>query len=102
MAVKTGIELIKGMRYKLHMMGIPVEGHMHVRADNMSVVNITTKPESMLKKKSNAIAYHFVKENVANRTCKIALEPSKTSLADLLMKIHTGTERAKLALMILF
>ena len=41
MAVKTGIELIKGMRYELHMMGIPVEGHAHVRVDNMSVVNNT-------------------------------------------------------------
>ena len=92
MALKTGIELIKGMRYKLCMMGIPVEGHMHIRVDNMSVVNNTTEPESMLKKKSNAITYHFVRENVANGTCKIAFGPSKTNLADLLTKIHTGTE----------
>ena len=59
-ASKTGIEMIKGLRYKLRMMGIPIEGHAHVRIDNMSVVNNTMKPESMLKKKSNAIAYHFI------------------------------------------
>ena len=75
---------------------------MHIQVDNMSVVNNTTKLESTLKKKSNAITYHFIRENVANVTCKIAFEPSKTNPADLLTKIHTGTERARLALMILF
>ena len=34
------------------MMGIPIEGHAHVRIDNMSVVNNTMKLESMLEKKS--------------------------------------------------
>ena len=37
--------MIKGLCYKLRMMGIPIEGHTHVRKDNMSVVNNTTKPE---------------------------------------------------------
>ena len=32
----------------------------------MSVVNNTSRPESTLKKKSNAIAYHFVHESVAS------------------------------------
>ena len=84
------------------MMGIPIEGHAHVRIDNMSVVNNTTKPESMLKKKSNAIAYHFVQESVASGMCKIAYEPLETNLADLLTKIQTGPERVWLASMILF
>jgi hypothetical protein len=46
-------------------MGIPLYGHAHVRVDNMSVVKNTSVPESTLKKKSNAIAYHFVREAVA-------------------------------------
>ena len=75
---------------------------MHIQVDNMSVVKNTTKLESTLKKRSNAITYHFIRKNVANGTCKIAFEPSKTNLADLSTKIHTGTERARLALMILF
>ena len=68
----------------------------------MSVVNNTSQPESTLKKKSSAIAYHFVHESVASGMCKIAYEPSKTNLADLLTKIQTGTEWAQLASMILY
>ena len=69
------------------MMGVPLEGYAHVHIDNMSVVNNTSRPESTLKKKSNTIAYHFVHESVASSMCKIAYEPSKTNLADLLTKI---------------
>ena len=75
------------------MMGIPIDGHAHVRNDNMLVIVNSTRPESTLKKKSNMIAYHFMCENVANGTCKIAYEPSETNLADLLTKIQSGTER---------
>ena len=83
-------------------MGIPLDGHAHVRVDNMSVVYSSSLPESTLRKKSNSVAYHFVRENVANGTCKIAFEPSKTNLADLLTKIQTGLERTRLAQLILF
>ena len=102
MALKVGVEMLKGLRYKLRMMGIPLDGHAHVRVDNMSVVYNSSLPESTLRKKSNSVAYHFVRENVANGTCKIAFEPSKTNLADLLTKIQTGPERTRLAQMILF
>jgi hypothetical protein len=64
-ALKTGIEIISVLRYKLRMMGISLDGHAHVRVDNMFVVKNTSVPESTLKKKSNAIAYHFVSEAVA-------------------------------------
>ena len=94
--------MIRGLRYKLRMMGIPLDGHTHVRCDNMSVVSNSSKPESTLKKKSNAVAYHYVRENVANGVCRIAYEPSTTNLADLLTKIQTGPERTRLAGMILF
>jgi hypothetical protein len=87
-ALKTAVELIKGLRYKLRMMGIPLDGHAHVRVDNMSVVNNTTAPESTLKKKSNAIAYHFVQESVAAGIIKVGYETSKTNIADMLTKIQ--------------
>ena len=102
MALKVGIEMIKGLRYKLRMMGVPLEGHTHVRVDNMSVVQNSSKPSSTLRKKSNAIAYHFVRENVANGTYRIAYEPSRTNLADLLTKIQSGSERTRLASLILY
>jgi hypothetical protein len=59
--LKVGTDIIKGLRYKIRMMGIPLDGPTHVRVDNMSVVNNTTVPESVLRKKSNSIAYHFVR-----------------------------------------
>ena len=102
MALKVGIEMTKGLRYKLRMLGVPLDGHAHIRVDNMSVVQNSTRPESILRKKSNAIAYHFVRENVAKGVCRIAYEPSKSNLADLLTKVQTGTERKRLAEMILY
>jgi hypothetical protein len=55
-ALKIATELVQGLRYKLRMMGIPIEGPTSVKCDNMSVVHNTTAPESILKNKSNAIA----------------------------------------------
>ncbi len=64
-AMKTGVEALRGIRYKLHMMGIPIDGATHIYGDNMSVINNTSKPESVLKKKNNTVCYHTVHESVA-------------------------------------
>jgi Reverse transcriptase (RNA-dependent DNA polymerase) len=102
MATKTAVELIKAMRYKLRMLAIPLDGHAHLRVDNMSVVANTTVPASTLKKKSNSIAYHFTRESVAADILRIAYETSKSNKADILTKTHTGPERERLASGILF
>jgi hypothetical protein len=47
------------------MMGITVDEPAFVFGDNKSVLANTTTPGSMLKEKSNAIAYHFVCEGCA-------------------------------------
>jgi len=66
MAMKTAVEMTEGLRYKLRMMmGVPFDGPANVMADNMSVVKNTSIPESVLKKKSNSIAYHYVRERAA-------------------------------------
>ena len=52
-AIKTGVEALIGIRYKLHMMGVPLNGPTYVYGDNMSVIYNTSRPESTLKKKSN-------------------------------------------------
>jgi hypothetical protein len=93
MGLKTGTELLQGLRYKLRMMGVPLDGPSHVRVDNQSVVKNTTAPESQLKKKSNSIAYHFVREQVAARVMRIAYEKSDSNLADCLTKIMSGMKR---------
>ena len=102
MALKTATDLVKGLRYKMRMMGVPIDGPTNMRVDNMSVVNNTTRPESMLKKKSNSIAYHYVRENVAAKVIKIYYEPTETNLADMLTKTQTGPVRKRLSDMVLF
>jgi hypothetical protein len=56
-AMKQGVEISEGSRYKLRMMGVPLDGPTHIKADNMSLIKTSSLPESMLKKKSNSIAY---------------------------------------------
>jgi len=44
------------------MMGIPILGPVYLYGDNQSVLCNTSIPESQLKKKSQSIAYHFIRE----------------------------------------
>jgi hypothetical protein len=85
-ATRIAVELIKGLRYKLRMFGIPIDGPTNVYCDNNSVVINSSKPESTLKKKHNAIAYHRVREAIAAGTIRIAKEDSSTNIADMLTK----------------
>ena len=103
-AMKTAVELIEGLRYKLRMMGVPLEGPTRVYADNMSVVHNCSKPESQLKKKSNSIAYHYVRERCAGRkpVCGISYVPTQDNLADMFTKSQPGEVRRRLAERILY
>jgi hypothetical protein len=65
-AMKNGIEIFRGLRYKLIMMGVTLSGPTFVYGDKMYVVHNTQRPESVLKKKkSNSICYHAVRESAA-------------------------------------
>ena len=64
-AMKQCCEYVRGLRYKLRMMGIPVCNPCFIYGDNQSILWNTTVPESMLKKKSSSVAYHFVREAVS-------------------------------------
>ncbi|CAJ1932999.1 unnamed protein product [Cylindrotheca closterium] len=101
-ALKTGVELVEGLVYKLQMMGVPIDGHCHTLVDNNSVVIIARRPESVLKKKSNSVAYHYVRLKCASDLIRVAWDGTKTNLADMLAKIHTGRERARLVEFIMY
>jgi hypothetical protein len=92
-ALKTAMEANWALRYKLRIMGVPIDGQTYVYCDNMSVVNNTTKPKSMLKKKSNSIAYHAVREAVAMKEMVIAYIKSEENIADLMTKVLGGGEK---------
>jgi hypothetical protein len=59
------MEANRGLRYKLRMMGVPIDGSSYVICENQSVIANSSRPESLLKKKSNAITYHAVREACA-------------------------------------
>ncbi len=59
-AMKHSIEKLRGLCYKLHMMGLPLTGPSFIYGDNKSQVTNSTKPEFTLKKKCNSICYHAV------------------------------------------
>ena len=65
-AMKTGVEALRGIRYKLLMMGVPLTGPTYIYGYNMSVIYNTSRPESTLNNKSNSICYHAVREAVAS------------------------------------
>ena len=85
-AMKQCCEYIRGLRYKLRMMGIPVIGPCYIAGDNQSVLANTTEPGSTLKKKSQSIAYHFVREGVARDEWRTAYINTHENEADLLTK----------------
>ena len=86
-AMKTALEMIEDLRYKLRMFGIPIDGLANVYCDNEAVYKNTSIPESVLKKKHHSIAYHRCRGAVAAKTMRIAKQGTETNLADLFTKI---------------
>jgi hypothetical protein len=101
-AMKTAIDQVEALRYKLRMMGIPLDGSTSVFCDNESVFKNATHPESTLKKKHNAIAYHRTREAQAAGMVRIAWQPGETNLADLFTKLLPGPRLRELVGFILW
>ena len=80
-ALKIVTEANRGFRYKLRMLGVPVNESSDVFCDNNSVVCNKTAPESTVKKKSKTIAYCCIQEVVAMKEILIAYEPTATNLS---------------------
>ncbi len=100
-AMKQATEYVCGLRYKLQMMGITVYEPTFVFGDYQSVLANTTAPASTLKKKSNAIAYHFVREGCACDEWQTVYINTNDNIADLLTKPLAGLKRSKFVQMIL-
>ncbi len=65
----------------------------HTYGDSMSVINNTSKPEYVLKKKNNAVCYHTVCELVAMGELLTAHIDGDENPADLLTKVICGGKR---------
>ena len=85
-AARISTELIITMKYKIRMLGAPLEGETILLGDNASVVTNCSIPSSTLKNKHNAIAYHWVHEAVAAGILNLGYISSKDNVADILTK----------------
>jgi hypothetical protein len=101
-AAKIATELIQGLRYKLRMVGVPLDGPTNVFCDNEAVVRNSSIPESQLKKKHVSICYHRVREACASGMLRVTKEHGLTNLADVLTKNLPGPRLKELINLILF
>ena len=72
--MKTAVEQIEGLRYKLCMFRVLLEGPTNIFCKNESVFKNASIPDSTLKKKHTSICYHRSREAVAVRTVQITKE----------------------------
>ena len=94
-AMRTCLEFIKDLRYKLRMLGVPIDGPAVVWCDNQTVVNGASVPEAKLSKKHLGICYHAVREASAAKIWQVGFVPGKYNIADCLTKILSGTALEK-------
>jgi len=92
-ACRQAVELLKGLRYKLRMFGVPIDGATCIYCDNESVYKNIAFPTSVLKKKMHSISYHFCREAVAAGIVQVAKEDTRTNLADLFTKVMSKPRR---------
>ena len=78
--------MIVELRYKLRMLGIPLNASAALYGDNQSVVLNTTVPSSTLKKKHHGSLYHRVREAVAAGILHFFFIRSERNVADVLTK----------------
>ena len=87
-------EYLRGLGYKLGMTGIPCEGPAYIHGDQQSVLARCGIPDSVLKKKSKSIAYHFVREGAARDEWRTYVN-THVNEADLLTKLLPSGEKRK-------
>ncbi len=92
-AMRQAIELVKSLRYKLRMFGIPIDGPADVFCDNESVFKNVSIPTSILSKKQHSISYHSCRESVAAKIMWIAKEGTLTNLSDVFTKTQSKNKR---------
>ena len=95
-AGRLAVEQIMDIRYKLRMLGVPVEEASPLLGDNQSVITSCSIPSSNIKKKHNAIAYHRIREAVAAGIVKLEYVKSECNLADAMTKALPGHLHYKL------
>jgi hypothetical protein len=74
-------------------MGLTLSGPTFVYGDNMSAVHNNQRPEYVLKKKSNSLCYHMVRESAAMGESIIGHLPSVDNPADICTLFVAGGQK---------
>ena len=102
MAMKHATEYVRGLRYKLRAMGVPVVECAYIYGDNKSILVNSGTPHSQLKKKSNSVAYHHVREGSALDEWRTTYINTHDNIADLMTKnLPSVVKRTKFCKMLL-
>ena len=99
---KQGMDALRGLKYKLRMMGIPISSPLNIFGDNMSVIHHTSKLDSVLRKKNYSVCHHAIHESVAIKESLVGHIPSAENVADLMTKVLYGCKRRYLVSNILY
>jgi hypothetical protein len=94
--MKHGIKMLRGLRYKIRMMGIPLSRPTYIYGDNKSQVTNSSRPESTLKKRYTSSCYHAIRELVAMGETLLTHIRTGENLADFLTKTTSGAKHRKL------
>jgi hypothetical protein len=96
------MESLRGLRYKLCMMGVGISGPLYIYGDNMSVIHNTQRPESMLKKKSNSMCSHAIHKSVAMGESLTGHIGTNKNVGDLATKVLYGQKRRDMVSQLLY
>ena len=89
-AMRTAVEEVQAVRYMLHCLGVRVKHATLICGDNKGVIQNSTLPESLLKKKHVAIPYHKTREAATAGIVQPIKILSEHNFADILTKAVTG------------
>ncbi len=99
--MKQATVYVRGLHYKLRMIGIPVDEPSFIFGNNQSILVNTTRPESQLKK-TQSIPYHHVCKGCAKDEWHTSYVNMHENVADLLTKpLPSGEKRWKFVGMLL-
>ena len=102
-ALRQCCEYLRGLRYKVRMMGIPLENPCFIYGDNQSVLWNTTVPDSTLRKKTSSVAYHFVREGVSMDKWRTSYVNTRENPSDIMTKsLPAGKNRYRKVRMVLY
>ena len=87
-AMKTCMEAIQALRYKLKMFGVPLMGPTEVFCfDNNSLVLNTSNVESKVNKKHNSLAFYAIRWSVVAEIMRVAWLSGKENISDAMTNI---------------